>query len=548
MGEWNKTPEFKKIICSDGIERTILNTDEEIFNWIKKTNEDTNKKNNAVLNTYLTEYFINLSDCIIGNPETKTTLSFLSMDKGNNWGIFEPLYDRYEIKVIWVCKNSIIYNLEFFGITFLQDVTFQNTTFVGSANFSSAIFKGSCRFEKIDFQGESKPINPVPIPLSVDDVHEAQVNKPLSAAIYFENTEFKKSFTFENIATDKHISFIKARFEGRTNFINNRSDGTMFFNGSYIKSYFNISGKKLLSEKGTGLFLLKEVDFFQSIIEGKIFISCHYINNLLFINSSFEKYSGLYTMECCVDNLIFSGFHNWGHIKLDKTKIKKSISLIDAHDSGLININDSNLKSIQDRHTACVLKDESIRRNNQIDAIKYRSIEMNLYLQDKKEELKHWLKRKKKQVIIFIFSFLFAGVLSCMWYPCSILILLLICSLFYNKTVQEFTLLGLNTLSNNNGLSWTRGIIFTISVSFIFYTIFAFINREIYLTINVNEIIKYTPIFWKNVMRYLLIFNFDQIENYKDITAWAMFLFLIGKIFIGYGIYQTISAFRKHGK
>ncbi len=32
-------------------------------------------------------------------------------------------------------------------------------------------------------------------------------------------------------------------------------------------------------------------------------------------------------------------------------------------------------------------------------------------------------------------------------------------------------------------------------------------------------------------------------------TTWAEIIpFIFGKIFIGYGIYQTISAFRKYGK
>jgi hypothetical protein len=36
--------------------------------------------------------------------------------------------------------------------------------------------------------------------------------------------------------------------------------------------------------------------------------------------------------------------------------------------------------------------------------------------------------------------------------------------------------------------------------------------------------------------------------NDNNVSVWSYSCFIIGKIFIAFGIYQTISAFRKYGK
>ncbi len=106
--------------------------------------------------------------------------------------------------------------------------------------------------------------------------------------------------------------------------------------------------------------------------------------------------------------------------------------------------------------------------------------------------------------------------------------------LFREKSIYKLDkfLLLLNYISNDNGYSWFRGIIFTLTISFITFTIYC----------------KYTDISisFQNFILYISSFPKLQIN---EAFSWKIELITwIGRIFIGYGIYQTIAAFRKYGK
>ena len=57
------------------------------------------------------------------------------------------------------------------------------------------------------------------------------------------------------------------------------------------------------------------------------------------------------------------------------------------------------------------------------------------------------------------------------------------------------------------------------------------------------------PIYLKQAISYFWLFNGMEGLDELSSTSWLEIIpFLLGKIFIGYGIYQTISAFRKYGQ
>ncbi|MBW1295286.1 hypothetical protein [Aquimarina litoralis] len=111
----------------------------------------------------------------------------------------------------------------------------------------------------------------------------------------------------------------------------------------------------------------------------------------------------------------------------------------------------------------------------------------------------------------------------------------------WNEQLGDKLLLFLNRISNGYGISWTRGLVFTILISLLG-------------SILLNNLIYDGPYkFFEPSTNYLeiLFSNFSpiyKIDFLKDNDAgfWLYFLHFCTKILVLYGIYQTIQAFRKY--
>lgn len=165
------------------------------------------------------------------------------------------------------------------------------------------------------------------------------------------------------------------------------------------------------------------------------------------------------------------------------------------------------IKSVSDRYTARLLKHESIKMNDVITSNHFKMLEMQKY----QIELKN-TKRERNR--------------------CE----------YYN----EISILKLNSLSNQHGQYWWQGVLFTFAVASIFYFLFALKTKQVdfYLDFSCNSF-RQLGLYWKEVLRYLWL---PDISGIKEIESGfcSTFIYMLGKIFIAYGIYQTISAFRKY--
>jgi hypothetical protein len=116
---------------------------------------------------------------------------------------------------------------------------------------------------------------------------------------------------------------------------------------------------------------------------------------------------------------------------------------------------------------------------------------------------------------------------------------------------QDKVLLFFNKYSNRYNTDWVLGIGFTLMVSFIFFIILlianTFIENSKYpLCLN----FKFEFADFEKIINYFLkfIFNIGYKDEEISSNGFLFLIFIIAKIFIGYGIYQTIQAFRKYGK
>lgn len=118
-----------------------------------------------------------------------------------------------------------------------------------------------------------------------------------------------------------------------------------------------------------------------------------------------------------------------------------------------------------------------------------------------------------------------------------------------DNTWKDKFILHLNSYSSKNGLDWFRGFLFTIIISVCFFYLYSIIEVYDFCT----NPIDYNFISTERVKEYFYFLNpgdfdyhFKKLkENNTNIGATIVFIF--AKIFIGYGIYQTIQAFRKFG-
>jgi hypothetical protein len=92
------------------------------------------------------------------------------------------------------------------------------------------------------------------------------------------------------------------------------------------------------------------------------------------------------------------------------------------------------------------------------------------------------------------------------------------------------------------GLSWTRAFWFTMTSGFIWFSILYRIeNSGTFNSEKINE-------FFVGAFRFFLVTDFfNPLENDRTYleNGWSWLIFILGKIFIAFGIYEMIQSFRK---
>ena len=114
------------------------------------------------------------------------------------------------------------------------------------------------------------------------------------------------------------------------------------------------------------------------------------------------------------------------------------------------------------------------------------------------------------------------------------------------KNKIDTIILCFNKISNEFETNWLKGVIFSLTVGSLFYFIILFFITS-YIKFNIST---------EGISNFLTslvdVFNITKWDNLEIIgvklKGFSYLLLFIGRIFIGYGYYQTIQAFRKFGK
>jgi hypothetical protein len=268
-------------------------------------------------------------------------------------------------------------------------------------------------------------------------------------------------------------------------------------------------------------------DFWRSTFKQQvIFYKTDFLGTAVFSATIFEK-NVLFTYTLIEKLILFRG-----------TKIKEGIDLSTAIISGTIgtfglslwdfkskkgkltdkefetSVSETGEIPIKNkRETFRILKQANIQQNNVIESLPYQALEKKTLLTELLNSLEKLVTMKE-------------------WW----------------RSFWDLIILGLNWMSNYFGRAPMQGVIFTLTVGALFFYLNMIQTEKYEFALNIDwEIIqKEIP----NYFSFLLpTHGLKYLEpefylTYK-VTNWYYVLDILGRIFVGYGIYQTIQAFRK---
>lgn len=282
--------------------------------------------------------------------------------------------------------------------------------------------------------------------------------------LYFKNSTFNKLLEFYDCEFFHSINFDKVNFLNNVVFTLSRFHENILFTystfeklGIFSRTFFLVKNK-----------LKSGIDLSQSIING----------NLIFFESNIGNY-------------------NTKYIKSNSQEYDEAINFKNI------------IPLINKKETFRILKNESLKQNNQFDFIKFYKLEIQSHFSE-------ILKNLKVGIITFDLKLLF-------------------------NSLADIIILLLNKISNNHRTSWFQGFCFTFLVSVLFYslTMASLPNINFTLMPNFSD---------DNIQTYIEYVN-PFVIQFPDTNSKPFSYFIlriIGRVFIGYGIYQTVQAFRKY--
>jgi hypothetical protein len=349
------------------------------------------------------------------------------------------------------------------------------------------------------------------------------------------NCIFLEEVTFTRCVFDKYVYFNKCVFKKSLNCSRSEFKSPIYFHNVFFESsvYFRDTKFEDL------------VDFTNSIFfDNQQFLYTNFLNVAIFSNVNFKKQT----------QFLYNKVSSNSIISFESTKFNQALDISRANfwcklnfwgaeiawesdEMGLYqtdNINSStskeNDKALMRLRESCrIIKNEFTKENNKIEALVYHKSEMELYAKElnqrfKPNKISILLRKLLKNKFFVKIKNLFA---------------------ILPKFSEESIVLCFNKYSNHFGTSWVRGLIFTLLVTLLFYILFL-LSLSHYLAFDCSGTAINATI--KHFVEFLNITNWSikpfGIENYN----WAYIVLFIGRIFIGYGYYQTIQAFRKYGK
>ena len=413
----------------------------------------------------------------------------------------------------WVgFDKSQIGELHFNGSVFLNGLSFSNVRINNYLAFDScvidSIFIHNATFEGsiLDFAHsniESISIISSDFKYDKDTIKEFDVRPDLiTTDINFAYAELRDFFMSE-CKTDLSLSFLFAKIKGKTTIFDCEFEkGILFQDAKLIGYQLVIENKKLQNLSGERFISFDRADVQSDIVINNI--TCKFITAS---SVTIQKSGRLCIYASTINDFYFPRATIYGELSILHLKNISTLSLTYAINLGLVNISLDNL-IIFDFDTAKILRHAAQKLNNNIEVTALKAIEHKLFLKGNK----------------FKFSL---------------------------SSIADYTLLYLNQLSSQFGTNWISAVIFCIIISMISIGIINLTLGEYHFCMNIRSWAIFTNDFWRESFEFLWLPN---LQNFSDLitnskcSALTVASYIAGKSLIAYGIFQTVSAFRKYSK
>lgn len=470
------------------------------------------------------------------------------------WNIINDIRENNNTPIEIRCKFDlckISQDLSFENITFKRDIvitnniinhkiSFKKCTFENQVQFIDSDFKNLLSFEECTFNGDFL-------------TKDCSLNKFTFTKCSFakENSNTNTSYVLVECTINEDSDFSESIFNSKVNF------HKVIFKGK--SSFSNTSFNKL-------------VDFFKSeFYKPTLFCKTDFFDRAFIGNVTFnDGVNFLYNRVSSYTIISFEGSIFKNGIDISRANFLCPVQfwgISGFDDIDMNNILDCdiyrNIKEDEDHIIVCKRIRESFRHiknsfrleGNNIEALSFQKLEMIIYerelkiinKQKKQKSLRKKLLKKYKIIkksVYTIFNKRYKKLKESEDNNNINSTKIAIKNILYFN--ENSIALKLNRYSNNYGTSWKRGIKFTVATSLISYIILLCSYDE---KLNFNPY-KIEPIL--NFIKYWLqLFN---IVNWKispfdcKETPQAYIILFLCRIIIGYGIYQTVQAFRKYGK
>ena len=375
---------------------------------------------------------------------------------------------------------------------FSNSAYFTRSTFVSTVDFSNSHFLQRVEFSDSKFKNKTIFDNVV---FDDDALFEAVV---ICKSVYFNSAHFNGSVFFSKSRFHGSVRFIEADFADFVYFsesiFHRNADFRMvkvsdkiFFNDTQFKGKTDFRSSELL---GNCFF-----NYIKVIDEGEIdFWLTRFGEYVEFIGSSIKKSS--------FRGVIFQDVANFTDCHLQETNFDGAL-FKEFGTFRKCKIDKAN------RETYRIVKHEQLKLSNKIDALISHKMEMKEYWREL------WDKKS-------------------------------------TNNFPERVILFLNQYSNDYGLSWIRGISFTFMAAILFFIPYILwgLNEPYYQWgwDGWSAFWEVSGITVKSYVEFLYAAHkFNFMEQYQP-NGFGYVLDMAGRVFITYGYYQTIQAFRKYGR
>lgn len=428
------------------------------------------------------------SDKVFGsflNTETDLVIEGKVLDKGL------ARNDQEELTDIYIKDCEIKSSIHFDHLYNLERVSFENCTFSEGAHIS--IWECKCewlRLENCTCLNESRKVGFL---FHDSEFTYVYINSFLvkQNTMRFWDVTTKECFSLSNSYSEK-ISFVNCVFDGEYK----------MSSPSYTDHY------------------IEELEFKNCTFSSSSRIERCHMNSLSLNTCVVQTGASFMLAEYCkINTLKLSSMSIHGIAVLSPGDYHKA-TIADSLISGGLTLSVDSIRGKLDTYTANLLKNEAVKRNDFLSARKLHKIEMDAHMRYLLGNLRHFTKHfrfKKRHVSIL------------------------------RRFSSQYFIHVFNKISNNHGTSWGRGVCFTLLITLIFTLL-------IYLTLFLDGLIvlDFTEtgfaFFANGYLDVLNIIKYSDIINDIELSWIGRALHLLSRIFIAYGVYQVVSAFRSYGK